>query len=165
MASFDATVQIRRTQSDLFWFLVEPHNNLHWQTGLISTGSYSDDPVGVGSRFWEVRSVLGRRLETSFEVVGFEEPVMATIRCTSGPLPFVATYRLRGSPAGHCRLTVSGTVPDRVLPRMAGRLVAQAARRDIHRDLAQLKGFLESPVEEVTVGHCATRTAVAAPSR
>lgn len=143
MASFDATVQIRRTQGELFWFLMDPHNNLRWQTSLIATGSYSDGPVRVGSRFWEVRSVLGRRLETSFEVVAFEAPVMATTRCTAGPIPFVATYRLDGTPAAGCRLTVSGAVPDHLLPRMAGRLVVQAARRDIHRDLAQLKGLLE----------------------
>lgn len=145
MAAFDATVRIQRTQTDVFWFLMDPSNNLRWQASLIATGASSEESVGVGSRFWEVRSVLGRRTRSSFEVVRFEAPVMATIRCTEGPIPFVATYRLAATPAGCC-LTVSGAVPDQLLPRMAGRLVAQAVRRDIHRDLALLRRLLEQPV-------------------
>lgn len=73
---------------------------------------------------------------------------MATTRCTTGPIPFVATYRLDGTPGAGCRLTASGAVPDHLLPRMAGRLVAQAARRDIHRDLARLRDLLEEGVAE-----------------
>lgn len=145
MASFNATVQIRRAQSEVFSFLMDPRNNMRWQASLIATGACSDGPVSVGSRFWEIRTIIGRRLETSFEVVAFEAPVMATTRCTAGPVPFVATYRLEGGPAVGCRLTVSGAVPDHLLPRMAGRLIAQAVRRDIHRDLATLKALLEGP--------------------
>lgn len=148
MASFEATVEIGQAQPQVFWFLMDHRNNLRWQSSLVDTGACSQEPVGLGSRFWEIRSVLGRRLESWFELVDFQPPLLATTRCTAGPIPFVATYRLEETYEG-CRLAASGEIPEHGLPRMAGRLVLQAARRDIHRDLARLKALLEDELAPV----------------
>lgn len=144
MASFQAAVEIARAPVEVFSFLMDPSNNLLWQANLVAAGALDEEPVGLGSRFWEIRSILGRHVESSFQLVEFDPPVVATTRCTAGPVPFVATYHLHHL-SGGCRLGTSGAVPDDLLPRMAGRLIVQAAQRDIRRDLAALKAVLEDP--------------------
>jgi hypothetical protein len=144
MATFEHTVAIRRPGPEVFDYLMCPENNLAWQPSLIAAGAVTDGPVRVGSRFWERRKVLGVPVEIEFEIEQLDPGCYCQTRAVSGPVPFLASYRVR--PLGATSvLTAGGEVSDRALPRLAAKAAARTASRELTSNLSLLKQVLERP--------------------
>jgi uncharacterized protein YndB with AHSA1/START domain len=143
MAAFEHTVHIRRPREVVFDFLTVPENNLTWQPTLIDARGVTPGPIGVGWRFRESRTVLGRVLETEFEVQRFDPPSYSEILAVSGPARIRASYRLLTR--GHATLVIAvGTIPDCAVSRLAMGVVARAARKEIAKAMERLKATVES---------------------
>jgi carbon monoxide dehydrogenase subunit G len=92
-------------------------------------------------RIEESRTLLGRDLETTLEIVEQEEPRLFTLRALSGPVLFTVRHELEATDSG-TRLMVSaeGKVPG----GFAARLVARQVERQFRKDFERLKQILES---------------------
>jgi carbon monoxide dehydrogenase subunit G len=130
----ELTIEIERTPQEVFAYLTDVSNVPTWQSGV--TSSTLRD-----GRVEESRTLLGRQLETTLEIVEQEEPRLFTLRALNGPVRFTVRHELEAVSRG-TRLTVSaeGDVPG----GFAGGLVARKIGKQFRKDFERLKKILES---------------------
>ena len=129
----ELTIEIARTPADVFAYLTDVSNLPAWQAGVRSA-TLRD------GRVEESRSLLGRELHTSLEVVEQEEPRVFTLRALSSPVPFTVRHELEPADDG-TRLTVTA---EGDVPGFAAGLLARRAEKQFRRDFERLKQILES---------------------
>lgn len=128
----ELTIEIARTPEDVFAYLTDVSNLPAWQAGVQSA-------TRRDGRIEESRSLLGRELNTSLEIVEEEAPRLFTLRALDGPVPFTVRHELEPA-GGGTRLTV---VADGDVPGFAAGLVARRAEKQFRRDFERLKQILE----------------------
>jgi hypothetical protein len=142
MATFEHTVVIRRTPGAVFDFLTVPENNTAWQQSLVGAARVAPGPVCVGWRFRESRRVLGRLIETEFEVQQCDRPGYVEIRAVTGLARIRASYLLLAC-RGATVLTAAGEIADCMLGKLAMTALARSARRELETSLDELTRILE----------------------
>ena len=126
-------IEIARTPEDVFSYLTDVSNLPAWQTG-VKSATLRD------GRIEESRSLLGRGLTTTLEIVAQKEPRLFTLRVLEGPVPFTVRHELEPVDGG-TRLTVTA---DGEVPGFAAGLLAKGAEKQFRKDFARLKQILES---------------------
>ena len=87
----ELTIEIARPPEDVFSYLTDVSNLPHWQAGVKSATQRD-------GRIEESRSMFGRELQTTFEIVDEEQPCLFTLRALDSPVPFTVRHELE--PAG-----------------------------------------------------------------
>jgi len=128
----ELSIEIARTPEDVFAYLTEVSNLPAWQTG-VKSATLED------GRIVESRSLLGREMQTTLEIVERDEPRLFTLRAVDSPVPFTVRHELEASRGG-TRLTVSA---EGDVPGFAAGLVARHAERQFRKDFKRLKQILE----------------------
>ena len=128
----ELTIEIARTPEDVFSYLTDVSNLPAWQTGVKSA------TVRDG-RVEESRSLLGREIDTTLEIVEQEEPRLFTLRALDSPVPFTVRHELEPADGG-TRLTVTA---EGDVPGFAAGLLSRGAERQFRRDFERLKEILE----------------------
>jgi hypothetical protein len=90
---FTNTITINRRQEVVFAYLADLENLPSWNYAIHETRKVTTGPVGVGSRFHQVRMIPTHR-EESLEVVEFEAGRSLTVQGTLNALPAQLSYRL-----------------------------------------------------------------------
>ena len=129
----ELTIEIARTPEEVFAYLTDVSNLPAWQTGVRSA-TLRD------GRIEESRTLLGRELQTTLEIVEQEEPRVFTLRALGGPVPFTVRHELAPADGG-TRLTVTA---EGDVPGLAAGLLARGAERQFRKDFERLKRTLES---------------------
>jgi uncharacterized protein YndB with AHSA1/START domain len=129
----ELTIEIARSPAEVFSYLTDVSNLPAWQAGV--KGATLRD-----GRVEETRSLLGRELQTTLEVIEREEPLLFTLRALDGPVPFTVRHRLEPTDGG-TRLTVTA---EGDVPGFAAGLLARQAERQFRKDFERLKQILES---------------------
>lgn len=129
----ELTIEIARTPADVFAYLTDVSNLPAWQSGVKSA-------TLLDGRVEESRSLLGRELQTSLDVVEREEPHVFTLRALNGPVPFTVRHELEPADGG-TRLTVTA---EGDVPGFAAGLLARRAERQFRKDFERLKQILEA---------------------
>ena len=129
----ELTIEIARTPDDVFSYLTDVSNLPAWQSG-VKSATMRD------GRIEESRSLLGRELHTTLEIVEQERPTLFTLRALDSPFPFSVRHELE--PAGDgTRLTVTA---EGDVPGIAASLIARRAEKQFRKDFERLKRILES---------------------
>ncbi len=137
-------IVIDRPIATVAGYAADPSNAPAWYVNIASVEWKTPPPLQVGSLVAFVARFLGRRLAYTYEFVEFVPGERLTMTTAQGPFPMTTTYtwtalddhrtkmslRNHGQPSGFSTL---------VAPIMTG-----AVRRANHKDLARLKGLLES---------------------
>jgi carbon monoxide dehydrogenase subunit G len=129
----ELTIEIARTPEDVFSYLSDVSNLPAWQAGVKSATLHD-------GRIEESRSLLGRELHTTLEIVELDEPRVFTLRALDGPVPFTVRHELEPMDGG-TRLTVTA---EGDVPGFAAGLVVRRAEKQLRRDFDRLKQILES---------------------
>jgi carbon monoxide dehydrogenase subunit G len=129
----ELTIEIARTPEDVFSYLTDVSNLPVWQAGVKNATLHD-------GRIEESRSLLGRELHTTLEIVEQEEPHRFTLRALDSPVPFTVRHELEPADGG-TRLTVTA---ESDIPGFAGKLFARRAEGQFRKDFARLKKNLES---------------------
>ena len=146
MAGAQAVTVINRPAAVVFAFLLDWRRGTEWQQKLLKVEQTSDGPVGVGTTVKEVRSLLGRRIETAFEVTEFELDRKISFESIGGPFPMWARYNLAPLPEGtEVAITVEAELTG--IYKMTEPLVIHSAKIQLESDFALLKQLLETPTE------------------
>jgi uncharacterized membrane protein len=139
-------IVIERPVDVVFAYVADPTNAPEWQADVVSTTKASDEPMGTGVRWREVRNFLGRRIQGTLEATEYEPDRLFALETVSGTValkvrhlfePFDGGTRIRVLAEGH---------PGR-LGRLGGRFVRRAAERQLKADFARLKELLEGGQE------------------
>ena len=142
MPRFEHEIVVARPPADVFAYLADLRNLPTWQSSLVEVRPHDDSADGTGSRFTEVRSVAGRRIESTAEVAAYEPERELTLRVVSGPFPATVRHLLAPAPEG-TRLRVEFEVQVKGMLAFAGGMIERQARRQAERDLEQLRQALE----------------------
>ena len=129
----ELTIEIARKPADVFSYLTDVSNLPAWQGG-VKSATLRD------GRVEESRSLLGRELHTTLEIVAEEPPRIFTLRALDSPVPFTVRHELEPADAG-TRLTVTA---DGDVPGFAAGLLTRRAEKQFRKDFDRLKQILES---------------------
>jgi carbon monoxide dehydrogenase subunit G len=129
----ELTIEIARTPGDVFAYLTDVSNVPAWQAGVKSSALRD-------GRIEESRSLFGREIHTTLEIVEREEPRLFTLRAVGGPVLFTVRHELEPADGG-TRLTVAA---EGDVPGFAAALLARGAERQFRKDFERLKQILES---------------------
>ena len=129
----ELTIEIARTPKDVFSYLTDVSNLPAWQGG-VKRATLRD------GRIEESRSLLGKELNTTLEIVAQDEPRLFTLRALDSPVPFTVRHELEPANGG-TRLTVTA---EGDVPGFAAGLLSSRAKKQFRKDFARLKEILES---------------------
>jgi len=129
----ELTIEIARKPAEVFSYLTDVSNLPAWQGG-VKSATLRD------GRVEESRSLLGRELHTTLEIVEQDEPRVFTLRALDSPVPFTVRHELEPADGG-TRLTVTA---EGGVPGFAAGLLARGAEKQFRKDFERLKKILES---------------------
>lgn len=142
MAGLQHSVVINRPPAEVFSFVSDLENDPQW--GLSAqVRRTSPGPVGLGTTFRQRDRILGRPLELSMEVVGYQPNHQITVRAGSRRLSLAGARTVEPVGAAATRLTFTGGGHAGGLLRLAEALLVAAGRRRLRRQLGDLKHLLE----------------------
>jgi uncharacterized protein YndB with AHSA1/START domain len=135
-------IVIGRPVGEVFSYVSEPSNLPSWQPAVVEVRR-PEGEIEVGSRFGETRNFVGKRFQTTVEVVELERDTVFGIRVVDGPLP-LTIHHLFEPVDDDTHLTIAGEAELRGALRIAGGVMAKAAEHDAGSNLARLKTLLEA---------------------
>ena len=144
MAEFKQSVVINRPVEDVFAFVSNLENDPPW-TGAVEMRRTSQGPIGIGTTFSQQDRFLGRRLDLTLEVVGYEANHTIALETTSGALSFGVTRIVE--PVGDTATNVIFVGVGHVhgVQRLAEPLLAAMGGRRLRIQLGRLKQLMELP--------------------
>lgn len=138
---FTNTLTIDRPQDAVFAYLADLENLPRWNYAIQQTRKVSSGPVGVGSRYHQVRTVPEHR-EESLEVTEYDAGRALTIRGTLNSLPAELSYALE--PDGRATvLTNTVDLATRGPLTLVAPLATRQVRSAVAANLEVLKEILE----------------------
>ncbi len=135
-------VEIDRPSDEVFAFISNFENNPKWQSGQLEARFSSEGPLRVGSTYDQVAKFLGRRIESSFEVLEYEPNRKIKASSTSGPFPITFT-RMVEPREGGAKVTaiIEGNASG--FFKLAEPLLSRMVQRSVDSDYQNLKKVME----------------------
>jgi carbon monoxide dehydrogenase subunit G len=139
----ELTIEIARPPDDVFGYLAHVANLTEWQSGVHSAEIEGGGAAAVGARVVESRTLLGKEMTTTLEIVDFEPPRLFTLRALDGPALLTIRHELEPS-GGETELHVVVEGEVKHLPGFAAGLMMRGAERQFRKDFERLKRVLEA---------------------
>lgn len=140
----EESVVIDRPVEEVFSYASNPENLPEWTGTAVEVRTDEPGPLREGATFTAVGKLLGRRVETAFEVIAHELNRRHAHRSTGGPFPTEWTLTFEGTVWGGTRYTqVAEGEPGGFFGFATG-LLERAARRQFREDMVRLKDLLEA---------------------
>ena len=146
MVRVEGTVVINRPIEEVFAFLANPDKSSQWQGMVLEAKQTSEGPVGVGTTGQVVSQFLGKRMESSWEVTEYELNRKATLKTTSGPVPYEQSATLESVDDG-TKVTLVAEYEVGGFFKLAEPIIARMAQRQAEADNANLKDIMEAQGE------------------
>jgi uncharacterized membrane protein len=138
-----ADVTVRRPLEEVFDFVCDATNDPRWILKVISVQKLSADPVGVGTRFRQVASMLGGRVEAEWEVTAYEKSEYMSGRSIRSIVDFEGGYTFSGNDEVS-RITKFGNFDLSNAPPIPTIMVSKLLEGEFRASFERLKRLLES---------------------
>lgn len=145
MATLQKSVTINRPIEEVFAFVADIRNNVKWQAGVIAAEVLSEGPVGVGTKYKLDMEVMGRKLETTGELIAYDPPKKYGWKATSGPFPVSGSTTLETVLRGTLVVDTIEAKP-RGFFKIVEPLLVRRQQRQLEADMAKLEGLLDRGV-------------------
>ena len=143
MAQMRESTVVDRSLEEVFDYLSNPQNDPEWSSASNEVIQIEPgEPVRRGTRFRQLGSFLGRRLEFVLEVTVYEDNHRFGMKVVSGPLRF-AGVRTVERKDDRTLVTFTGGGNSHGLFKVADGPLAWMGARQLRRDLETLKQVLE----------------------
>jgi carbon monoxide dehydrogenase subunit G len=139
---YELAVEIARPPAEVYAYLADPTHLPDWQADVEDVRDAPGGPLGVGATFTEVRTFMGKRLESLLEVIASEPGRDFSLRTVSGPVRVSIRHLLEPSGAGTL-VRLEAEADAGKLLGLGGPLVRKAAERRARSDFQRLKTVLE----------------------
>lgn len=140
---YELAVEIARPPGEVYAYLADPTHLPDWQADVEEIRSATCEPLSVGETFTEVRSFLGKRAESTLEVIAAEPGKEFSLATVAGPVRVTIRHLLEPAGAGTVVL-VEAEADAGKLVGLGGPLVRRAAERRARGDFQRLKALLEA---------------------
>ena len=144
MVTVEHEVMVSRPRPEVFAYLANPRNLPEWQSSVLETRMEAEGPVAVGSRWTEVRRVLGRKMEAGVEVTEYDPDRRFPVRSIAEPVRFLVEHTLEEAEGGTRIHIVGQGEQSGFMARLGDRLVARQAKQAFESDFDRLKQRLEA---------------------
>jgi hypothetical protein len=143
MIRFDLNTHIYRPPPQVFIFVATPENDFQWQYGTLACAQISRGEIGMGTRFRAVSHLMGRRIETVYEVNVFEPNKRYGFKSVSGPVDSDTLYIFEITEGG-TRISLSTEIDPRDLFKPNDATAVKQSKKQYKENLAMLKSLLEA---------------------
>src|SRR5512138_324752 len=106
MINLNMSTMIYRPIRQVFDFVSAPENDFQWQYGTLASARLSGDISKIGTSFRSIGHMMGRRVESTFEVTEYKPNKTYGFKSLSGPLQLQTAYAFETA-AGSTKITVS----------------------------------------------------------
>ena len=129
-------------RADVAAYMFDPANDAEWTTGVVASRPLQPGPLVAGSVVERDVRFAGRRFSYRYEVVAAEAAAFVEMQ-VERPFPMVVRYELFDRPEGTAA-AIQARGEAGGFFRLTGPLLNRMVRRNITKDLAQLRDRLES---------------------
>lgn len=143
MIRVEVEVEIARPPEEVFAYITNFENNIHWQQGMRKITITSEGPLGVGSTYDQVARFLGRDIVSSFVVTEYEPNHHIRIKTTESSFP-IEVIRGVEPIEGGTRVYAIIEGDSSGFFSVFERLMRWMVRRSIEGDYRRLKELLEA---------------------
>lgn len=142
MISQDFTQEINAPVEKVFAFSTDFRNNSKWQDGVIETTQTPDGPTQVGTKVRDVRTFLGQKMDSTFEVTEFEQDKKVAFKSTSGPIQFMFAQTFESTGSG-TKVSVHVEMEAKGFFKLAEGALGNNLKKTFEEQSAKLKSILE----------------------
>lgn len=142
MTKVEQTIIVNQPIEKVFAYVTDPRNNPKWQPGILDSQVTPDEPTHIGTRVTDVRSLLGRKLKLTTEVIEFELNKLLHIKSTSGPIPFRG-YITFESVSDGTRVNFLAEAEPTGFFKLAENMFSSTWRKELQASFNKLKEVLE----------------------
>jgi dehydrogenase/reductase SDR family protein 12 len=129
LAHYATTFVSQTPVEQAFEYLSRFSTAVEWDPGVVASSDLTPDPVGVGSAFEIVSSILGRRVPLRYEIIEFDAPRLVCLRAQNSTVRSVDTITFVASPQGATTVTYDAQLTPVGLARVLTPLFGFALRR------------------------------------
>ena len=142
MPSASSEIVIKRPREDVFAFLADPENDLHWRSGVLDMKRVSGN--GIGARYAQgVRGPGGRRIAADIEITELRPGELVAFETRTGPVRPSGRYVLAAVGDG-TRVRFELRADVKGLKRLMTPMVQKAMNNEVGQ-LERLKRTIEQP--------------------
>ncbi|OGU32146.1 MAG: hypothetical protein A2X67_11030 [Ignavibacteria bacterium GWA2_55_11] len=144
MIKLEETIEIERPVNEVFNYVVNVENVQKWQPAVIEVKRLTEGPVGVGTKFSETATMMGRRISTICEITQLVPNKMFSFSATSdGPMEYRTSYSF--TPVGSAtRLNIVGEFHTKGFWRLLEPLLKGEIKKESRQELTTMKRVIES---------------------
>jgi len=143
MATFTCGTVIKRPVEDVFTVLSNPANDPIWSSAVLEAKQTSPGPIGVGTTARFVSKLLGRRIETDWEIIEFEPNQRFVALSKSRPFPVEVSMTFEPTEGG-TRVSVMYEAEPGGLFKLTVPLFVSMGKRQLQSALDNLKDLMEA---------------------
>jgi uncharacterized protein YndB with AHSA1/START domain len=141
MIQHEVSIYLNLPVEQVFAYLIDPNNLRAWQSNLVETAQLTE-PLGVGTRFREVRRIGPRQADIQAEITAFEPNKYFATKTLTKPQVMVS-YSFEPMNKG-TQLNYRFTMQTSGIMRLLEPLIASSIQQDTKSDFERLKRVLES---------------------
>jgi hypothetical protein len=143
MINIASSIVIYRPLNLVFDFISSADNDFQWQYGTLASAQVTEGAAGVGTSVRSIGHLMGRRMNSTFEVTEFEANRKYGFKSLSGPLHSHTLYTLDIAD-GCTRINVSQQASPANVLEVAEGILEKYMKKQLREDLAMLKTVLEA---------------------
>ena len=144
MAHAEQTIVINRPIQDVFNFVLDGTNSMHWRPAVTDVQAVPGKPAGTGAVYKQgLKGPGGRRIEGDYQIVEATSPKFIKFEVIAGPARPTGTYQFETVANG----TQVTFVLDYPAKGLMGKLMDPMINRTMREEvgtLTNLKAYLES---------------------
>jgi len=100
MIHVEVEIEIMQSPEVVFEYISDFTKNTEWQSGMKESYMLTEGPLAVGSRYAQVASFLGKKIESVFEVTAFEPGKMVNASSVKSAFPISFSRSVEPSGVG-----------------------------------------------------------------
>ena len=143
MVNLNISTMIYRPIRQVFDFMSAPENDFQWQYGTLASARLSEGTSSIGTLFRSIGHLVGRRIESTFEVTEYEPNRKYGFKSLSGPLNSQTSYTFEIA-SGSTKVTVSTQANLVNFLQVGEGILEKKMKKQLREDLAMLKDILEA---------------------
>lgn len=145
MPVIEESIVINRPRNEVFAFIFDPDNVPVWNSNVIEYERLTEGPFRKGTQTRSKGRVLGKTIESTFEVVELEEDSRVASRTIESPISVEGEYRFEDADGGtQITAHMEAEIPGGFFGKLADPLAARMLAKDFRSNLEKLKDLLEA---------------------
>src|SRR5512138_2323463 len=142
MINLNVSTMIYRPIKQVFNFMSAPENDFQWQCEILASARLSEGASTIGTLFRSIGHLMGRRVESTFEVTEYEPNRKYGFKSLSGPLQSFTTFTFHMVNGGtQVNLSTQANIVN--LIEFSENVCEKKLKRQLKENLSMLKSIME----------------------